>query len=107
VASPRETDIVRACLAYLRARGVFAFRVNSGAVAGEHKGKRRFVRFNGAKGCSDILGVLPGGRFLAVEAKRPGNRPTADQAAFLAAVSAAGGLALVVHDVAELAAEVP
>jgi hypothetical protein len=72
-------------------------------VATSAGGKRRFVRFNGAKGCSDILGILPGGRFMAVECKLPGNRPTADQQAFLDAVRTAGGLAVVVHDVAELA----
>ena len=102
--APRETDLVRVCLAYLRLRGVFAWRVNSGAVAGEHGGKRRFVRFNGAKGCSDVLGILPGGRFLAVETKMPGRKTTPHQQAFLDAVRAAGGLALVVRDVAELAA---
>jgi hypothetical protein len=39
---------------------------------------------------------------LAVECKQPGNKPTAQQAAFLAADEAAGGLAVVIRDVAEL-----
>jgi hypothetical protein len=100
--APRETDLVRTCLQLLRLRGILAWRVNSGAALGEHRGKRRFVRFNTARGCSDILGILPGGRFLAVEAKLPGRQPTADQAAFLGAVEAAGGLAIVVHELGEL-----
>jgi hypothetical protein len=102
--APRETDLVRACLQLLRLRGVLAWRVNSGAVAGEYRGRRRFVKFNTAKGCSDILGILPGGRFLAVECKMPGRKTTPDQAAFLDAVRMAGGLALVVRDVRELQA---
>jgi hypothetical protein len=101
--APRESDLVRCCLQYLRLRGVLCWRQNSGAVAGEHKGKRRFVRFHTARGCSDIVGILPGGKFLAVEAKLPGRQPTPDQRAFLAAVESQGGLALVVHDLAELA----
>jgi hypothetical protein len=100
-----ETDLVRNCLAYLRLRGVPAWRSNSGALRVERGGRRRVYRFSGARGLSDILGLLPPwGRLLAVECKRPGNRPTPDQQGFLDAVTAAGGLALVVHDVGDLAA---
>lgn len=102
---PLERDIQAACLHLLALSGVMAFRVNSGAVTGEHNGKRRFFRFNGARGCSDILGVLPrSGRFLAVEVKRPGGKLTPDQAAFLDRIRAAGGLALVVRSDRELEA---
>jgi hypothetical protein len=104
IPAPRESDILRSCLDLLRLRGVFAWRVNSGAVAGEYNGRRRFVRFHGAPGCADIIGILPGGRFLAVECKRPGNKPTPQQTAFLEAVRQQGGLALVVSDVRDLAA---
>jgi hypothetical protein len=56
------------------------------------------------RGRHGILGLLtPSGRLLAAECKRPGNRPTPDQRGFLDAVRAAGGLALVVRDVGELA----
>ncbi len=104
--APRETDLVRACLQYLALLRIPAWRINSGAmrVRGA-SGRERFIRFNGAKGCADVLGLLPpSGRFLAIECKMPGRSTTADQAAFLDAVRTAGGLALVVHDVAELAA---
>ena len=104
--APRETHLVRACLDYLRLRGVYCWRQNSGAAVFGQGKARRFVRMTrGVQGVSDILGILPGGRFVAVEAKMPGNRPTPDQAAFLDAVRAQGGVALVVTDVAELAAE--
>jgi hypothetical protein len=58
----------------------------------------------GRKGVSDILGVLPGGRALAVEVKRPGGKPTPSQADFLREVSQAGGLALVITSVEEIRA---
>jgi hypothetical protein len=104
VKKPREQDLVNACLQLLKLRGVFAWRNNSGAfVLGEGKG-RRFFRA-GLVGGSDILGVLhPTGQLLAVEVKRPGGKPTPQQQAFLDAVRAAGGVAAVVRDVAELVA---
>jgi hypothetical protein len=103
----RESDIVKACLAYLRLRGAVVFRVNGGAltVSGP-EGRRRFVRFTSARGCSDLVAVLPpAGRFAGIEVKRPGGRLTADQESFLAAVRRAGGLGLVVHSVSELVEE--
>jgi hypothetical protein len=100
----RESAVVKGCLDYLALRGIPAWRVNCGAMRGEHKGKRWFVRFNGAQGCADILAVLPGsGRLLACECKRPGGRLRPAQAAFLDRVRAAGGVALCVDSVAALA----
>jgi hypothetical protein len=79
-------------------RGVSAWRSNTGAA----RFGDRFVRF-GVPGVADILGVLPpSGRLLAVEVKGPGGRVRPSQRAFLDNVEAAGGLALVVRDVAEL-----
>lgn len=98
--APRETDLIRACLRLLKLRGVFAWRNNTTGVYDPARG--RFRTFTGLKGVADILGVLPGGRLLAVEGKMPGNRPTRDQQAFLDGVRRAGGAALVVHSVEEL-----
>jgi hypothetical protein len=105
VKAPRETDLVRTVLEYLALRRIPAWRANTGAmrIAGAG-GRQRFVQFN-VKGCADVLGLLPpSGRLLAVECKMPGRKTTADQQAFLDNIAAAGGLALVVRDVAELAA---
>ena len=108
VPRPTEQSIVNACLQLLALRGAFAWRVNQGAV----KTDGRFIRFNRVEGCSDVIGTLPpgkfhaGGRFLAVECKRPGlgkrSRPEPHKQAFLDRVSACGGLALCVTGVAEL-----
>jgi hypothetical protein len=97
----RETGIVKAVLGYLRfVRRWPAWRNNTGAV----RVGRRLIRF-GEVGAADILGVLPGGRLLAVECKRPGNRATAAQAAWLAMIAEGGALALVVVSVEDLAAQ--
>lgn len=100
--APLERDVLRQCLELLHLRGHMAFRVNSGAFAGEYKGKKRFVRFVGVKGCSDILGCLKGGRFLAVETKQKGKKPTPEQELFLLQVNQMGGLGVVIQDVKEL-----
>lgn len=104
--APTETALVNACLEYLRLRGIMAWRQNSGAARARNSaGRERFVRFHGAPGCSDILGILPpNGRLLAVECKVCGRRPTLLQQAFLENVRAAGGLAVVVRSIRELEA---
>jgi hypothetical protein len=98
VKPPRETDLIKACLQLLQARGVLAWRTNAGAL----KIGRRFLRFHSIDGVSDILGCLRDGRFLAVEVKLPGREPTVAQAAFLRAIQMAGGLAALVTDLRQL-----
>jgi len=57
-----EGAVVKACLDYLKIRGVFAYRQNTGAAEYQDKaGKKRFVRY-GKAGASDIVGIMPGGR---------------------------------------------
>lgn len=99
---PLEKDIQGQILDYLHLRRVFAWRQNAGAMKGEHKGKRWFVRFASVDGISDIVGVLPGGRFLAIEVKRPGEEPTPSQRAFLSRVTDAGGMAFAATSVREV-----
>jgi hypothetical protein len=98
----KEQDLLKSCLRYLELRGFLCWRQNQGAIAGEYKGKRRFVKFTTAKGISDIIGILPGGRFLAVECKIRPNKPTFDQECFLEQIRKAGGLAVVVYEVTDL-----
>ena len=97
----RESDIQRAVLEYLGLLRWSVWRFNSGGARLGPDG--RFVRFSTARGCSDLIAIAPGGRFVAIEVKRPGNSPTALQAAWLAEVRAAGGLALVATSAADLA----
>ena len=55
------------------------------------------------RGVSDIIGCLPKtGRFLAIEVKRPGNKPTAEQQQFIDIINDAGGLAFVAHSIEEV-----
>lgn len=94
----RERDIQRVCLDWLRAWGAVAIRINSGG----RKVGDRFFRFNDEPGCSDSLVCLPGGRFAAIEYKRPGQKTTPAQESFLDAVRERGGLDLVVTSLDDL-----
>ena len=57
----------------------------------------RFIRF-GWPGCSDVLGQLRDGRFLAVECKSPTGRLRPEQTVFLERINGAGGVAFVARD---------
>lgn len=46
-------------------------------------------------GVSDILGILPDGRFLAIEVKRPGGKASAKQLEFIEQITSRGGVAFV------------
>lgn len=102
--TPRESDIQSAILQLLRAhpRVGWAARMNTGGMEQtDANGKTRYIAF-AFKGCSDILGQLKDGRFLAIEVKRPGNKPTAEQTAFLETVARYKGVAFVARSVEDV-----
>ncbi len=89
--SPLETAVMGQILSYLALKNVYVWRNNTGAA----KFDDRWVKF-GHSGASDILGLAKGGRFLAIEVKRPGDayrKPKTEQIDFLSQIHAFGGLA--------------
>ena len=50
-----------------------------------------------SNGKADIVGMLPGGRFFALEVKQRGKRATADQREYLETVASGGGIAATVR----------
>lgn len=75
------------------------FRNNVGAWTDKNG---RLIRYGvGGKGGSDILGVAPDGKFLAVEVKTATGRVRPEQETFIAAVRRAGGRAGVARSVAD------
>ena len=101
---PKEVEIQRAILEWLKLNGIMAWRSNTGGAAFPNgRGGFQHVRF-GFSGVSDIIGILRYppfdlGRFLAIEVKRPGNKPTLDQEAFLEGIRSNGGMAFVATSV--------
>lgn len=92
----REAPILAAVLEYLERHPKVAWvkRMNTGVAS--LKGFR--VRF-GFVGCSDILGQLKDGRFLAVETKAPAGRLSVDQSQFLDLVKRYRGVAGVARSI--------
>jgi hypothetical protein len=109
---PYEIEIQKVILVQLAYHPSVAWaeRVNSGAAmlpSGRGKSLRP-VKFNTIKGCSDILGQLKDGRFLAIEVKRPPwtapkDDHEKDQADFLAKVNAANGVAFFATSIDQVA----
>ena len=64
----------------------------------------RFVRF-GWLGCSDVLGMLRDGRFLAVEVKAPKGTLRTEQAVFLERINGAGGVDFMARDLRDVRRE--
>ncbi len=103
---PKEADLQAQIIAYLkhqqaRGRVVWFCRVNGGlARYGRLAVKNYLLHLAGApptgKGYADLHGMLAGGRYFALEVKRPGERATPEQLIFLEAVERGGGIACVV-----------
>lgn len=86
----REQDIQRLIMLALSEAGCLIFRNNVGVLK---NAAGIPIRFGLAIGSSDLIGIAPGGRFLAVEIKTPTGKATPEQIRFIEAVRARGGIA--------------
>ena len=90
--SRSEANILNDCMIALSAAGCLVWRNNTGALP-DRTGSGRIVKFGLCRGGSDIVGITPDGRFLAVECKTATGRATPDQIRFIDAVNWHGGRA--------------
>lgn len=72
------------------------WRQNTGGMMKEYQGRTSHIRFC-PKGVSDIVGICRDGQWLAIECKRPGEKPTPEQAAFMESIRLMGGVAMISH----------
>ena len=93
-----EKDVVKVILQYLEAKKIFAWRNNTGAIVAGVGTNKRFFKF-GLKGSSDIIGILPDGRFLGIECKAGKNKLSPAQDYFLKRIDQNGGCAIVAYSV--------
>ena len=98
--STPEGAVVRACLDFLEIKQIVAWRSNT---VGIYDAKRGSFRPNaGRNGIADILGCLPGGRFLAIECKAGRGKLSAAQVEFQRDIIRAGGLHIVAYRVEDV-----
>ena len=92
-----EKETQAACAELLRARGIFHYRQNSGAMKTE---RGNFYRF-GTPGAPDIVAVIQG-RYVGLEIKDVAGRQSETQKLFQKQLEAAGGIYLLIRQVEEL-----
>ena len=95
-----EKDIQKSILMLLRKhpKVQWVARFNSGTfVDGD-----RYITANSQKGMSDILGMLKGGRLIAIECKSRTGRIQPHQQTFLDLINEGGGLAFVARSVEDV-----
>lgn len=97
-----ENDIQNGILEFLRFKKIVAWRNNNGAVYDEKSGtfrrKNKWEKIHGDP--VDILGVLPDGKFLAIEVKKDENeKATPGQIKFMNRINKSGGVAFKAYSV--------
>ncbi len=85
-----EANILNDCMIALSQEGARVFRNNTGVLKDK---TGRPVKFGLCKGGSDIIGICPDGKFLAVEVKRANGKPTEHQMRFIDMIRSMGGRA--------------
>lgn len=95
---PSEANLQREIMLALSRAGCLVWRNNTGALT---DATGRLVRYGLCKGSSDLIGMTPCGKFLAIEVKSARGRVTPEQERFIAAVLAKGGRAGVARSVKE------
>ncbi len=97
---PLERDVQRAVLEYLAWRKIFAWRNQTTGIYDPRRGVFRAGQT--LRGVPDVLGILPDGRFLGVEVKRPGKHLEPHQQEFQTRATALKAVCVCVHSAAEL-----
>lgn len=90
-----EHDIQKQILDWLKVKGIFHFRNNSGAMMSNYKGKARFMRF-GALGSPDIFAFI-NGRTFGIEVKGATGKLSDYQCVFGRNLQSAGGVYIVAY----------
>lgn len=109
--SQKENSVKKQILSYLKAIGIFAWQNNT---VGIYDARRKAHRKHSGSLCgvSDILGILPDGRFLAIEVKRADefdefgkmdrSYPSKEQKLFLENINMFGGLGFVARSIEDV-----
>ncbi len=92
-----ETEVLEQIRDFLELKGFKVIRMNNGG--SYHNGK--FIR-NLPVGCPDLFACGPHGEFCCVEVKKPGGKPSREQAAFIEEIRKLGGISLVAESLGQV-----
>jgi len=91
-----ESEVQNQIIGWLCLNQIFNWRQNTmGVYMGQDENGKGKFRKAPSTGVADILGVLPDGKFLAIECKRPGGKPTPEQIEFIDNVNANNGIGFI------------
>lgn len=94
-----EKILQKSILHFLQVKKFFVWENKTAATFNPNTGWRRF---DGLRGVSDLLGILPRGRFLAIEVKTGKGRLTQAQKEFITEINERGGLAFVARSIEDV-----
>jgi len=89
---PKESEITKEIRRYLDIKGIYHWKNWQGPMSG-------------VNGVSDIIGIVPGGKFLAIEVKTERGKLTPKQDKFISDINYQGGLAFVARSVEDVMRE--
>lgn len=102
---PSEREIQNSILEYLQYLKIFSWRNNSIGIydvkSKTFRSRPKFV----IKGVSDILGILPDGRFLAIEVKAKYGVVSAEQQLFLDRINKNGGIGFIARSLDDVSSK--
>lgn len=101
-----ESNLVKACMEYLKYTGYLAIRNNSGLIILNSNNKNRAIKM-GAIGAFDIIACSTKGKFVAIECKSKNGKLSKKQEEFMNKVRKLGGIAIVVRSLEDLMYQLP
>lgn len=107
-----EKELENLIIDTLRLRGIFCWKNQSVGIFDPRTKRFRTTTKRQLKGVSDILGIMPDGRFLAIEVKRPVKKPRSqeqlrkiasrEQVEFIEKINENGGIGFFADNMDEL-----
>lgn len=97
----KESDLLSYCLSALKLSGLVAWRVTNGPVMHSINGKM-IRKCSPIKGFPDVAGVMPNGRFFAIELKTDKGRLSDEQTGWITKLNMSGAMAIVLRSREEI-----
>lgn len=101
----KESEIQKAIMDYLKIKKFVVFKHRNVGIF-KQSTKQYIPLPAGELGISDIIGCTKDGKFLAIEVKRPGGKPSPNQVDFLQRVRQNGGIAILAYSLDDVMSKI-